>query len=445
MIPRFLPGIEIEDILSVLDSKSVDNKFGEISSISGDKRFYLLSSGRSAIYLTLKGLNIGKGDEVIVPALTCPAVLDAIIATHATPVIVPVESERFGLDPFALNKAITTKTKAVIPVDIYGARCRIEEIYEIVNKKCAIIEDSAQASPFAILNWARDYPDALIVSLNYDKQITTGGGGILIIKRPELFNIQDIRDDDNERTDMISSGLLRLLMDKSIYNEFLSMMAGAEIIGNNLIGEDEIINILRIYNRDGYTEGIEVKLRKLSDKYIGKRGKSKIAKLLRKGLWYLIRPVFLSEPGQFKTRKMGILKRSILSLSIKRFKDDIILRKKLAGMLREKITDIRGISFQRTDDGLMRFTISFNDRIVRQNAIKKLAEAGIEAGPFNYPLPVHRIPTYRKYIKIVGDMTWTEMFIEGLINLPVHRQVSVDDINKMAGIIQEVVSGNKGK
>jgi perosamine synthetase len=94
-----------------------------------------VSNGTVAIHLALETLGIGKGDEVIVPDLTFAATINAVIHTNATPVIVDIEEDSWCIDPVAIEKAISPKTKAIVPVHLYGQPCNMEAIMCVTNDK----------------------------------------------------------------------------------------------------------------------------------------------------------------------------------------------------------------------------------------------------------------------------------------------------------------------
>lgn len=105
-----------------------------------------VGSGTDALFLTLKAFGIGQGDEVITVSHTALPTASAIIMSGATPVLVDVEEKSCTLDPSKLEEAITDKTKAIIPVHLYGFPCRIDEIIATAKKhKLIVIEDCAQA------------------------------------------------------------------------------------------------------------------------------------------------------------------------------------------------------------------------------------------------------------------------------------------------------------
>lgn len=105
-----------------------------------------VNSGTDALFLSLKSLDIGVGDEVIVPVFTFIATSFAVSFTGAIPVFVDIEEGSYNIDPRKLEKAITGKTKAIIPVHLFGLCANIPEILRIARKyHLAVIEDAAQA------------------------------------------------------------------------------------------------------------------------------------------------------------------------------------------------------------------------------------------------------------------------------------------------------------
>jgi len=105
-----------------------------------------VASGTDALLLALKALNIGPGDEVIVPPFTFFATAGAVHNCGARPVFCDIEAESFMLDPAKLPQHITSKTKAIIPVHLFGQCAQMDRITEIARAhKLSIIEDAAQA------------------------------------------------------------------------------------------------------------------------------------------------------------------------------------------------------------------------------------------------------------------------------------------------------------
>ena len=111
----------------------------------GVQRAVATSSGTAALHIALLASGIGEGDEVIVPAMTCPDTLNAVTFAGAVPVIVDIEPVRFGMDPARLPGAVSRRTKAVLPVHLYGAVVDPEVFTFCRERGLLVIEDAAEA------------------------------------------------------------------------------------------------------------------------------------------------------------------------------------------------------------------------------------------------------------------------------------------------------------
>lgn len=116
------------------------------AALVGAKHCVGVTSGTTALHLALMGLGIGPGDEVITVANTCVPTISAIGLTGATPVFVDVRDEDLMIDPDLVEKAITARTKCIIPVHLWGQGVDIDRLMEIANRASVpILEDCAQA------------------------------------------------------------------------------------------------------------------------------------------------------------------------------------------------------------------------------------------------------------------------------------------------------------
>ncbi len=105
-----------------------------------------VNSGTDALFLSLKALSIGKGDEVITVSHTAIATISAIISAGAKPVLIDIDKDFYNLDHNIIEKVITKKTKAIIPVHLYGQSCDMNNILKIAKKyNLKVIEDCAQS------------------------------------------------------------------------------------------------------------------------------------------------------------------------------------------------------------------------------------------------------------------------------------------------------------
>jgi UDP-2-acetamido-2-deoxy-ribo-hexuluronate aminotransferase len=124
----------------------VANLEKKLSDYVGVKHTILNSSGTDALFMSLLALNIGPGDEVITSPFTFFASPEVIALTHATPVFVDIDPETYNLDPEKLEKAITSKTKAIMPISLYGQCADMKKINDIAQKYgIPVIEDAAQS------------------------------------------------------------------------------------------------------------------------------------------------------------------------------------------------------------------------------------------------------------------------------------------------------------
>ena len=118
----------------------------EFASYCGAKFCVGVGNGLDALMLALKALNIGDGDEVIIPSNTYIATALAVTYVGATPVFVEPDIRTYNIDPEKIEAAITKKTKAIMPVHLYGQACDMDPIMEIAKRyKIKIVEDCAQA------------------------------------------------------------------------------------------------------------------------------------------------------------------------------------------------------------------------------------------------------------------------------------------------------------
>ena len=129
-----------------IGGEEVENFEKEIAKFCGIKYAIGVNSGTDALFLSLKALGIGLGDEVITTPFTFIATAEVIANLGAKPVFVDIDPKTFNIDPSKIEKAITKKTKAIIPVHLFGQMADMNEIMRIARKyKLYVIEDAAQA------------------------------------------------------------------------------------------------------------------------------------------------------------------------------------------------------------------------------------------------------------------------------------------------------------
>jgi len=155
------------------------------------------SSGTTALHLSLVALGIGPGDEVIVPSLTFIATANAVTFTGATPVFADSEPETWNIDPGSMEQAISSKTKAIIPVHLYGHPAKMTHVLDIAyQNNLVVIEDAAEAHGALYKGKkAGSLGDIGIFSFYGNKVITTGEGGMIVTGNRELAEkVRMLRD-----------------------------------------------------------------------------------------------------------------------------------------------------------------------------------------------------------------------------------------------------------
>jgi len=190
-----LEGRELEYVTDCIKSgwvsssgKYVKQFEDEFASFCNAKYAVSTSSGTSALHLALKALGIKEGDEVIVPNFTFLSTANVVVHCNAKPVFVDVDKETWNMDIEKLKEKITERTKAIIPVHIYGHPCDMDSIMEIAKKhNLLVIEDSAEAHGAEYKGKkVGSIGDAGCFSFYGNKVITTGEGGMVVTNNLEL-------------------------------------------------------------------------------------------------------------------------------------------------------------------------------------------------------------------------------------------------------------------
>jgi perosamine synthetase len=146
-----------------------------------------VSSGTAALHLALLAHGIGQGDEVITTPFSFAATANAILLAGATPVFVDIEPDTFNIDPTLVEAAITPRTKALLPVHLYGNPCDMERLVSIAaSHHLALIEDACQAHAAKINGKAVGGFGTGCFSFYPTKNMTTGEGGMLTTNDPVI-------------------------------------------------------------------------------------------------------------------------------------------------------------------------------------------------------------------------------------------------------------------
>jgi perosamine synthetase len=215
-----IPDKAIEKAVEVLKSGNlVQGKYLEklekaLCDYLNVKNAIVVSSGTAALHLALLALGVKKGDEVIVPAFTFPATANVVELVGAKPIFVDINLSDFCIDTSKIEKIITKKTKAIIPVHEFGQPAKMDETLKIAkNYNLKIIEDAACALGTEFENQkVGSFGEFGCFSFHPRKAITTGEGGAVITNNDELAEkIKSLRNHGiqiiNGKIDFIAAGL----------------------------------------------------------------------------------------------------------------------------------------------------------------------------------------------------------------------------------------------
>ncbi len=342
----FIGEAEKAGVLAVLESgmlaqgKKVAALEEAFAAVCGTKHAVATSSGTTALHLALLAHGIGAGDEVITTAFTFIASATSILFTGAKPVFVDIDPDTFTLNPALIERAITPRTKAIMPVHLYGQLCEMETIRQIADKHgLVVIEDAAQAVGATRHGKKAGSFGTGCFSLYATKNIMSAEGGMVTT------------DDDTIAEKM------RMLRNHGMKRRYYHDMLGYNFRMTDL---HAAIGLAQVNRLEDFTAK-----RRANAEYLSAHIKNVITPQVMPGnnhVWH-----------QYTIRVDG-------------------------------------------------------NR--RDTAVKQLNDAGIGTGIF-YPVPVHRQTFVRR---IVGDVSLpvTEKLAKEVISLPVHPQLSPQDLEKIA-------------
>lgn len=220
-----------------------EKKFSEFI---GTKNCVAVNSGTSALHLSLIALGIKRNDEVILPAITFVASAAAITYVGAKPVFVDINESDWLMDVDQIEKAITKKTKAIMPVHLHGLMCDMKKIKNIANKyKLKVIEDASQAHGSEYYKFKPGhYSDVATFSFYPTKNLgAIGEGGAVITNNKKLFQrVNSLRAWSPSKKDFFEIG----------YNYRMPEIVGASLLQKIKYLKQDIkkrINISGIYKK----------------------------------------------------------------------------------------------------------------------------------------------------------------------------------------------------
>src|SRR5437016_3254652 len=200
MISMSAPDIDDQDIAAVVEvlrsgrlslGPKIEAFEEAIGRYIGVQYAVAVSSGTAALHLIVKALGLGPSDEVLVPSFTFVASINVLLYENVVPVFCDIEDFTYNLDPSRLEEKITSRTKAILAVDVFGHPAEWESINSIAAKhNLRVIDDSCEAlgAEYAGHKVGR-FGDAAAFAFYPNKQITTGEGGLLVTNDSEVARI----------------------------------------------------------------------------------------------------------------------------------------------------------------------------------------------------------------------------------------------------------------
>jgi len=199
-------------------SGSMNNRFETAFAAKvGAKYAITFNSGTSTLHAALYAMDVFAGDEVIVPPLTVISNVDVIFAQNAIPVFADIDPHTFNIDPEDIRRKITPRTKAIMPVSLYGLSCDLDPIMKIAKEhNIGVINDAAEAHG-SLYKGKRisEIADITSYSTENSKHITTGDGGIVVTNN-ENFAVK-MRKFNSLGYAAMTSGDGRIRINKDIF------------------------------------------------------------------------------------------------------------------------------------------------------------------------------------------------------------------------------------
>ncbi len=361
---------EVLSSANYIMGKNVTEFEKEFAEYIGVKHAISVGNGTDALVIALKSLGIGSGDEVITSTFTYFASAESISAVGATPVFVDVEKETFNIDPAKIEEKITKKTKAIIPVHIFGQSARMDEINKIAKKhNLKVVEDAAQAVGSKYKGkMIGTLGDAACFSFFPTKNLSCAGDGGMIVT-----------NDDNIA--IVARALRTHGSGENGQKAFNFLNNIKEEIETSKDGDDTVYNPLKYYN-------------------------------------YLI---------GFNSR-LDAIQAAILRVKLPHLDKWNEGRRKIAKIYDEKLKNsnvVTPVVDEENDPIYHQYVLQCEDR---ETMLTKLKEKGVATGVY-YPVPLHLQKVYKDLGYKEGDMPVAEYLSHRTFAIPVYPELTEAEVD----------------
>lgn len=371
--------IDVLSSAAYIMGKNVTEFEKEFAGYIGTKHAISVGNGTDALVIALKALGIGEGDEVITSTFTYFASAECISAVGATPVFVDVEKDTFNIDPDKIEEKITERTKAIIPVHIFGQSADMDKINIIAKKhNLKVIEDACQAVGAKYKGkMIGTLSDVACFSFFPTKNLSCAGdGGMIVTSDDSIATIATaLRTHGSGETGQKAYNLLNNITEEVVTSKS---------------GDDTVYNPLKYYN---YLIGYNSRLDAIQ------------AAILRVKLPHL--------------DKWNLRRREIAKI----YDEELIDSNVITPRVREENDTVYHQYVLQSDN--------------REEMLAKLKEKGIATGVY-YPVPLHLQKVYTDLGYKEGDMPVAEYLSHRTFAIPVYPELSEEQIQYIVDSIKNV-------
>ncbi|NME84160.1 DegT/DnrJ/EryC1/StrS family aminotransferase [Clostridium sp. SM-530-WT-3G] len=350
--------------------KNVTEFEKEFAEYVGVKHAISVGNGTDALVIALKSLGIGAGDEVITTPFTFFATAETISAVGATPVFVDVEKDTFNIDPSKIEEKITEKTKAIVPVHIFGQSAKMDEINAIAKKhNLKVIEDACQAigGKYKGRNIGT-LGDVACFSFFPTKNLgCAGDGGMIVTDNDDVATIaRALRTHGSGENGQKAYNLLNNI------NEEIDTVQNAD---------DTVYNPLKYYN-------------------------------------YLI---------GYNTR-LDAIQAAILRVKLPHIDEWNAKRREIAKVYDERLKDTDLVTPAVSEENVPVYHMYILQSENREAMLSKLKEKGVATGVY-YPVPLHLQKVYKDLGYKEGDMPVAEYLSHRTFAIPVYPELTEEQVD----------------
>lgn len=427
-----------EELRQVPRADAVAEFENGLRELTGVTAVRAVASGRTAIFLALQALGIDRGHEVVIPSFICPVVVDAVIASGARPVLVDNETDTPGLSPDYLQSVLNERTRAVIVAHVYGVPARIAEIREITERHgITLIEDCAHALGVrAGGSTCGTIGDVAIFSFNFDKPVTTGYGGAIAVRDEQLLRRADALLDASEPAAEEELGhLFGLLVDLALTDRDTYREGLPYGISRAWLKVPGVLREFGEWRKGGAVHVSSLRAAALAAAELARNRERRFLRRLGRRL------LGRKHEAPFRVARMGAARASAGVHALRRYAAEQECRSHRAEALRQRVSGaFRPIDVPATDQARwIRYAVVADRPAAAVRLSRDAAAAGVQAGPLNWPAPIHRIARYRNVIRADrGSLQRSESFAARVVNLPVHAQVREEDLVTLGELMQAV-------